>query len=395
MQTVQTMRTKQPDDARRLRAMRRGAGIALVAMACSSLPHTSYAAPLVRVPASESTASDLEEGSIGPRVKEVQEALIAAGAFLPGGADGVYGAATTTAITHFQQWNGLERSGVLDAATLRRLELSSGATTSPPSSSSVDASSSSSSSTSSSYGSLAQGSTGDAVVELQRALLDTGLVIRGGADGVYGLSTRRALMAFQRVNGMAETGAMSNRAAQLLGLEGSNSQGSGESQDSSNQTSSDEWSSQVVERFPVQGYCGFTDTWHAPRGEGRLHEGVDIIAATGNLLYAVADGTITTQYWDRPELRAGNGLKLTAADGTYFVYLHMSGFAPGITTGTRVTAGDVIGFVGNTGSSATPHLHFEIHPGGGGPVNPYPYVKAIDDCSDTRAQYQSSFTSEG
>ena len=69
----------------------------------------------------------------------------------------------------------------------------------------------------------------------------------------------------------------------------------------------------------------------------------------------------------------------------------MSGFAPGIKIGTKVKAGDVVGFVGNTGSSATAHLHFEIHPSGGAAVNPYPYLKAIDDCGNTTPQYQSSF----
>ncbi len=126
-------------------------------------------------------------------------------------------------------------------------------------------------------------------------------------------------------------------------------------------------------------------------GGGRLHEGVDIIAAEGKLLYAVVDGTITKQYWDAPGALAGNGLRVAQDDGTYFTYLHMSGFAPGIAVGTKVKAGDVIGFVGNTGSSSTPHLHFEIHPGGGAAVNPYPYMKAIDDCSNTTPQYQSSF----
>jgi murein DD-endopeptidase MepM/ murein hydrolase activator NlpD len=147
----------------------------------------------------------------------------------------------------------------------------------------------------------------------------------------------------------------------------------------------------VMQRFPIQGQCYYGNTWHAPRGSGRVHEGVDVIAAEGKLLYAVVDGTISKQYWDQPGALAGNGLRVAQDNGTYFTYLHMSAFAPGIEVGTKVLAGDVIGFVGNTGSSATPHLHFEIHPGGGGAVNPYPYMKAIDDCGNTTPQYQSSF----
>ncbi len=373
------MITMNPDGLRRAR-VGRGVSMALIAaVTWTSLPHTAQATP-PRLEVPEEGASDLSEGSIGPRVTQVQEALIDGGAYLPGGADGVYGSATTTAIRQYQGWNGLERTGTLDAATVRRLNRSSDSATSSPSSST------------SAYEGLTLGSSGDAVVEVQRALLDTGLVIKGEADGVFGLATRRALMAFQRVNGMTETGRMSERAAHLLDLgDHSGSSGSSGSSESASVASTSGTGQVSLERFPVQGNCAFADTWHAPRGGGRVHEGVDIIAATGNLLYAVADGTITTQWWDSPDLRAGNGLKLTAPDGTYYVYLHMSGFAPGITRGTEVQTGDVIGFVGNTGSSATPHLHFEIHPGGGGPVNPYPYVRAIDGCSDTRARYQSSF----
>ena len=92
-----------------------------------------------------------------------------------------------------------------------------------------------------------------------------------------------------------------------------------------------------------------------------------------------------------PGALSGNGLRLTVADGTYFTYLHMLDVAPGIKVGTKVKAGDIIGFVGNTGSSATAHLHFEIHPGGGGAVNPYPYVRAIDACKDTSERFQTSY----
>ena len=226
------------------------------------------------------------------------------------------------------------------------------------------------------------------MVEIQQKLLATGLVLRGGADGVFGSATERALKVFQRVNGLAETGRVSSRTARLL--EATPTRGSRTANSTtSRSTGAGSWTR--LERFPVQGHCGFGDTWMAGRGAGRVHEGVDIIAATGKLVYAVADGTITTRWWDAPGRRAGNGVKLTADDGTYFVYLHLSGFAPGLQTGSDVRAGDVIGFVGNTGSSATPHLHFEIHPWGGAAINPYPYVRAIDGCSDRRARYQSSF----
>ncbi len=70
----------------------------------------------------------------------------------------------------------------------------------------------------------------------------------------------------------------------------------------------------MLERFPVQGRCFFGDTWGAARGGGRTHEGVDIIANEGNLLYAVADGEISKLYWDQPGALAGNGLRLDAGE---------------------------------------------------------------------------------
>jgi murein DD-endopeptidase MepM/ murein hydrolase activator NlpD len=132
--------------------------------------------------------------------------------------------------------------------------------------------------------------------------------------------------------------------------------------------------------LPVQGPCWYGNTWQAPRGGGRRHEGVDLIVTPGNYVYAVADGVLTRRAWDQPGSLSGNAWWLMTADGTYFFYAHLSDFARGLQTGSRVRAGQIIGFVGSTGNSATPHLHFEIHPFGGEPINPYPTVRAAGGC---------------
>jgi hypothetical protein len=135
--------------------------------------------------------------------------------------------------------------------------------------------------------------------------------------------------------------------------------------------------------FPAQGPCWFADTWQAPRGGGRRHEGVDLIAKVGQYVYAVQDGTLTKQNLDRPGSLSGNAWWLTAADGTYYFYAHLLAFAPGLTVGSTVVAGQILGFVGRTGNAGGPHLHFEIHPRGGAAVNPTAAVKAIDGCRTT------------
>jgi LysM repeat protein len=134
--------------------------------------------------------------------------------------------------------------------------------------------------------------------------------------------------------------------------------------------------------LPAHGPCWFGDTWHHARANGRRHEGVDLLAQAGQYIYAVTDGTLTKRAWDQPGSLSGNAWWLTAADGsgTYYFYAHLSGFAEGLKVGSKVKAGEIIGFLGETGSAAAPHLHFEIHPGGGGPVNPYWAVKAMGGC---------------
>ncbi len=323
----------------------------------------------------------LSVGARGQAVKDAQQALITGGVTVRGGADGVFGTATKDALTTYQTALGITADGTVNQATIDKLGL--GTSTAPtPMPSGGSAPASPPSSNSNPYVGLTVGSSGPLVRELQTALQSTGLVVRGGADGSFGAATKTALMAFQSVNGIPQTGVVTLQGAAILGL-GSGSVGI---------VNPNGGGAVTLARFPVQGRCFFGDTWQDARSGGRRHEGVDIIANEGKLLYAVVDGEISKQYWDTPGALSGNGLRVAQPNGTYFTYLHMSGFAPGITVGTQVKAGDVIGFVGNTGSSATAHLHFEIHPGGGAAVNPYPYVKPIDDCSNTTPQYQSSFT---
>jgi murein DD-endopeptidase MepM/ murein hydrolase activator NlpD len=144
-----------------------------------------------------------------------------------------------------------------------------------------------------------------------------------------------------------------------------------------------------LDALPMQGPCWFSDDFGDPRGGGRRHQGNDLFAEFGSYVYAVVDGTLTRRAWDQPGSRSGHAWWLTAGDGsgTYYFYAHLDDFAPGLEVGSRVEAGEIIGFMGNTGNSAYPHLHFEIHPGGGAAVNPYPLLRSTGGCK-TGAGYE-------
>ena len=139
--------------------------------------------------------------------------------------------------------------------------------------------------------------------------------------------------------------------------------------------------------FPVYGPSGFSDTFGAPRAMTIWHHGQDIFAALGAPVLAVADGTLFSVGRNRI---GGNRLWLRDREGNEFYYAHLAAFSPLAVDGGRVEAGDVIGFVGNTGDAEqTPyHLHFEIHPssllfmGYDGVVNPYPYLRAWQHLTD-------------
>jgi murein DD-endopeptidase MepM/ murein hydrolase activator NlpD len=135
--------------------------------------------------------------------------------------------------------------------------------------------------------------------------------------------------------------------------------------------------------FPVYGPVSFGDSFGAPRPgvRGGWHHGEDLFAPLGAPLLAVADGTLHTIGFNR---LGGYRLWLRDGLGNEFYYAHLSAYSPLAVEGRSVEAGDVIGFVGDTGDAdgGSPHLHFEIHPaamvglGYDGVVAPYPILLA-------------------
>jgi murein DD-endopeptidase MepM/ murein hydrolase activator NlpD len=97
-----------------------------------------------------------------------------------------------------------------------------------------------------------------------------------------------------------------------------------------------------------------------------LHTGLDLSASMGSPIRSVANGVVTEVGYDGSY---GNKTVVTLDDGTEIWYAHQTSFA--VDAGDAVRAGEVIGTVGSTGNSTGPHLHIEVRPGGGDPVDPY------------------------
>ena len=133
------------------------------------------------------------------------------------------------------------------------------------------------------------------------------------------------------------------------------------------------WKPQLLFPMDPQPRCEVLDNFGDPRSGGRSHEGTDILASLGQAVYAVESGTVTTKTAvGAPNASlSGNSLVVTRADRSYYMYAHLSAFEPGIDRGSRVAAGQVIGYVGDTGNpgAGNYHLHFEVHPSGGAAVN--------------------------
>ncbi|MEM8745847.1 MAG: peptidoglycan DD-metalloendopeptidase family protein [Actinomycetota bacterium] len=120
---------------------------------------------------------------------------------------------------------------------------------------------------------------------------------------------------------------------------------------------------------PMPG-SAYADTWGAPRSGGRRHQGVDMLAPTGISIFAVIGGFATF----KQNRLGGNAVSLVGDNGNRYYYAHLSRYE-GVSR--RVEQGDVIGYNGDTGNATgVPHLHFQVHPGGGQAVNPTPSVRA-------------------
>jgi hypothetical protein len=127
---------------------------------------------------------------------------------------------------------------------------------------------------------------------------------------------------------------------------------------------------------PVAGSVSFTDDWGDPRSGGRRHQGNDLFADYGSPLVAIEDGVIDGGT-DTEVGLGGIALWLRGRSGTGYYYAHNARNA--VALGDQVRAGQVIAYLGNTGNARTspPHLHLQVHPDGGDPVDPYSTVAMI------------------
>ena len=123
-----------------------------------------------------------------------------------------------------------------------------------------------------------------------------------------------------------------------------------------------------------------------------MHQGVDFAAESGTPIHAAAAGTVTGA---RPNGGYGNWIEINHDDGLKTVYGHLSAFAPDLVEGAWVERGQLIGFVGSTGRSTGPHLHFELHHNGV-PTNPvvHPAVRRLQMRGGDLARFRRLVTKD-
>jgi peptidoglycan LD-endopeptidase LytH len=114
------------------------------------------------------------------------------------------------------------------------------------------------------------------------------------------------------------------------------------------------------------------DTWQAPRGTNRRHEGQDIFAPKGTPILSATNGYI---YRIGDNNLGGQTVSVIGSGGRVYYYAHLHSYAPGIAVGDRVTTRTVLGYVGTTGNAqgTPPHLHFGVYTLNGA-INPLPLL---------------------
>lgn len=123
---------------------------------------------------------------------------------------------------------------------------------------------------------------------------------------------------------------------------------------------------------PVQGATRYEADFGAPRGAGRTHQGIDLVAPRGTTVVANTDGVLRLSV----NPRGGLAYYLTAANGDVFYGAHLDSY---VAEAGRVRLGQAIGTVGDSGNAkgGVTHLHFERAPKGGAPVDPIPYLQPV------------------
>lgn len=136
---------------------------------------------------------------------------------------------------------------------------------------------------------------------------------------------------------------------------------------------------------PVAGPVSFIDSWGYPRSGGRSHKGTDMFAVEGTPVVSPRNGVVyKLDLEDHYVVGTGRGdlggitVWVVTDDGTAWYLAHLQRVRDGLRVGQRVSAGEVVGYVGRSGNAATtaPHLHIQMHPHGGAAVNPYQVLAA-------------------
>lgn len=126
------------------------------------------------------------------------------------------------------------------------------------------------------------------------------------------------------------------------------------------------------------------NTWHAPRGADRVHEGQDIFAPRGTPIYSASQGYVYNVGENR---LGGQTVSVIGAGGRVYYYAHLDSYAPGLVEGDYVTPQTVLGYVGTTGNAqkTPPHLHFGVYTSSGA-INPLPLITDRNTGSNNRNQ---------